>query len=314
MSATDPLELQIDAFAQYLADERRASARTVETYIRDLRSFRDYVREEGLPADAGKLDIVALRGFLASLFGSNQASTMKKKVSAIRSLFKFLLKRHIIEQNPASGLRSPKISQSLPRFLTVEQAFRVMDAPPKEEKRAKPLKVRDQALLETLYATGVRVSELAGMNLDHCDFTESEVRVLGKGGKERIVPLGKSAVEAIRAYLPERGGLLEKAKQGEPDALWLSRNGRRLGVRQVQNIVRRHGTLGAGRGDLHPHAMRHTCATHLLDAGADLRSIQELLGHSSLSTTQRYTHVSVDRLMEVYDRAHPLARDKTRGG
>jgi integrase/recombinase XerC len=313
MSATDPLERQIDAFAQYLADERRASARTVETYIRDLRSFRDYVREEGLPPDAGKLDIVALRGFLASLFGSNQASTMKKKVSGIRSFFKFLLKRHVIDQNPASGLRSPKIAQSLPRFLTVEQAFRVMDAPPKEEKRAKALKARDQALLETLYGTGVRVSELAGMNLDHCDFTESEVRVLGKGGKERIVPLGKSAVEAIRTYLPKRGGLLEKAKQGEPDALWLSRSGRRLSVRQVQNIVRRHG-LGAGRGDLHPHAMRHTCATHLLDAGADLRSIQELLGHSSLSTTQRYTHVSVDRLMEVYDRAHPLARDKTRDG
>jgi integrase/recombinase XerC len=314
MSATDPLEQQIDAFAQYLADERRASARTVETYIRDLRSFRDYVRGEGLPADARKLDIVALRGFLASLFGSNQASTMKKKVSAIRSLFKFLLKRHIIEQNPAAGLRSPKIAQSLPRFLTVEQAFRVMEAPPKEERRAKPLKARDQALLETLYGTGVRVSELAGMNVDHCDFTESEVRVLGKGGKERIVPLGKSAAEAIQAYLPERGVLLEQAKQGEPEALWLSRSGRRLGVRQVQNVVRRHGTLGAGRGDLHPHAMRHTCATHLLDAGADLRSIQELLGHSSLSTTQRYTHVSVDRLMEVYDRAHPLARDKTSDG
>jgi len=314
MSATDPLEQQIDAFAQYLADERRASARTVETYIRDLRSFRDYVREEGLPADASKLDIVALRGFLSSLFGSNQASTMKKKVSAIRSFFKFLLKRHIIDQNPASGLRSPKIAKSLPRFLTVDQAFRVMDAPPKESERAKPLKARDQALLETLYGTGVRVSELAGMNLDHCDFTESEVRVLGKGGKERIVPLGKSASEAIRGYLPARGGLLEKAKQGDPDALWLSRNGRRLSVRQVQNIVRRYGTLGAGRGDLHPHAMRHTCATHLLDAGADLRSIQELLGHSSLSTTQRYTHVSVDRLMEVYDRAHPLARDKTGGG
>jgi len=222
MSATDPLEQQINAFAQYLADERRASARTVETYIRDLRSFRDYVRDEGLPADARKLDIVALRGFLASLFGSNQASTMKKKVSAIRSLFKFLLKRHIIEQNPAAGLRSPKIAHSLPRFLTVEQAFRVMEAPPKEERRAKPLKARDQALLETLYSTGVRVSELAGMNVDHCDFTESEVRVLGKGGKERIVPLGKSAAEAIQAYLPERGVLLEQAKQGEPEALWLS--------------------------------------------------------------------------------------------
>jgi integrase/recombinase XerC len=314
MSASDPLERQIDAFARYLADERRSSARTVETYIRDLRSFRDFLREQGLPLDARELDIVALRGFLASLFRTNQASTMKKKVSAIRSFFKFLLKRHLIDQNPASGLRSPKIAKSLPRFLTVDQAFRVMDAPPKEEKRARPLMVRDQALLETLYGTGVRVGELAGMNLDHCDFSESSVRVLGKGGKERIVPLGKSSVEALEVYLPARRSLLVKAKEGDPDALWLSRNGKRLSVRQVQNIVRRHGTNGAGRGDLHPHAMRHTCATHLLDAGADLRSIQELLGHSSLSTTQRYTHVSVDRLMEVYDRAHPLAKDKASDG
>ncbi len=314
MRESDPLERQIDAFAQYLADERRSSPLTVETYIRDLRSFRDFVREQGLPLDARKLDIVALRGFLGSLFRTNQASTMKKKVSAIRSFFKFLLKRHLIDQNPASGLRSPKIGKSLPRFLTVDQAFRVMDAPPKEEKRAKPLVVRDQALLETLYGTGVRVGELAGMNVDDCDFSASSVRVLGKGGKERIVPLGKSSVEALQLYLPARRGLLVKAKEGNADALWLSRNGKRLSVRQVQNIVRRYGTLGAGRGDLHPHAMRHTCATHLLDAGADLRSIQELLGHSSLSTTQRYTHVSVDRLMEVYDRAHPLAKDKASDG
>jgi integrase/recombinase XerC len=272
------------------------------------------LREQGLPLDARELDIVALRGFLGSLFRTNQASTMKKKVSAIRSFFKFLLKRRLIDQNPASGLRSPKIAKSLPRFLTVDQAFRVMGAPPKEEKRAKPLMVRDQAMLETLYGTGVRVGELAGMNVDHCDFSESSVRVLGKGGKERIVPLGKSSVEALQLYLPARRSLLVRAKEGDPDALWLSCNGKRLSVRQVQNIVRRHGTLGAGRGDLHPHAMRHTCATHLLDAGADLRSIQELLGHSSLSTTQRYTHVSVDRLMEVYDGAHPLAKDKASDG
>jgi len=314
MPSTDPLEQQINTFAQYLADERRSSPRTVETYIRDLRSFRDFVLAQELPPDARELDIVALRGFLSSLFGSNQASTMKKKVSAIRSFFKFLLTRRMIEQNPAAGLRSPKIAKTLPRFLSVEQAFRVVEAPPKEDKRAKPLKARDQAMLETLYGTGVRVGELAGMNVEHCDFSEAEVRVLGKGGKERIVPLGKSALQALHAYLPERRGLLAEAKAAEPDALWLSQAGRRLSVRQVQNIVRRHGTQGAGRGDLHPHAMRHSCATHLLDAGADLRSIQELLGHSSLSTTQRYTHVSVDRLMEVYDKAHPLARDKSGEG
>jgi len=311
MGATDPLDRQIRAFAQYLADERRSSPRTVETYVRDLRSFADYVREQELPPDASMLDIVALRGFLSSLFRSNQASTMKKKVSAIRSFFTFLLKRHLIDHNPASALRSPKIGKSLPRFLSVEQAFRVVDSPPKEPKRAKSLRARDRALLETLYGTGVRVGELAAMNLDHCDFGESSVRVLGKGGKERMVPLGKSAVDALKCYLPERLGLLAKAEHGDADALWLSQGGRRLSVRQIQNVVQRYGTLGAGRGDLHPHAMRHTCATHLLDAGADLRSIQELLGHSSLSTTQRYTHVSVDRLMEVYDRAHPLARGKS---
>ncbi len=313
MPSTDPLNQQIDAFARYLADERRSSARTVETYVRELRSLRDFAREEGLPVDARKLDIVALRGFLSSLFRSNQASTLSKKVSAIRSFYRFLLKRRIIDDNPAAGLRSPKVAKSLPRFLTVDQAFRVMDSPPNERERAKPLQTRDRALLETLYGTGVRVGELAAMNIDDCDFEARSARVLGKGGKERVVPLGRAALEALEAYLPERRALLAKSTGDDANALWLSRRGSRLSVRQVQNIVRRHGTLGAGRGDLHPHAMRHTCATHLLDAGADLRAIQELLGHASLSTTQRYTHVSVDRLMEVYDQSHPLARAKKRG-
>ncbi len=310
MSAGAPLDQQIAAFAQFLADERRVSPRTVETYTRDLRSFRSFVADQGLPLDARELDIVALRGFLSSLFRTNQASTMKKKVSAIRSFYRFLVKRQLVESNPAAGLRSPKAGKGLPRFLTVDQAFRVVDAPPKEEGRSSFLRARDRALLEVLYGTGVRVGELASMDVSHVDPSDAVVRVLGKGGKERIVPLGKAALEALQSYLPERRGLLAKRGAPDPDVLWLSQRGTRLSVRQVQNVVRRYGTLGAGRSDLHPHAMRHSCATHLLDAGADLRSIQELLGHSSLSTTQRYTHVSVDRLMEVYDRAHPLARRK----
>ncbi|MGB5811539.1 MAG: tyrosine recombinase XerC [Polyangiales bacterium] len=310
---TDPLDSQIQAFTQYLADERRSSPRTVETYERDLRSFREFIREEGLPLDAAQLDIVALRGFLSSLFRANKASTLSKKVSAIRSFYRFLLKRDLVTKNPAAALRSPKVGKSLPRFLTVDQAFQVVESPPKANGSKKPLRARDHAILEMLYGTGVRVGELGAMNVVDLDVPGGSARVLGKGGKERVVPLGGSVLGALDAYLPERRGILAKAKSGDADALWLSQRGGRLGVRQVQNIVRRYGTLAAGRGDLHPHAMRHTCATHLLDAGADLRTIQELLGHASLSTTQRYTHVSIDRMMEVYDKAHPLARSKKQG-
>ncbi|MEM8609431.1 MAG: tyrosine recombinase XerC [Myxococcota bacterium] len=311
--ATDKLTTQIEAFAQYLADERRSSPRTVETYTRDLRSFANFVKAEGLPSDANAIDIVALRGFLSSLFRENQASTLSKKVSAIRSFYRFLLKRGMVTKNPAAGLRSPKVAKSLPRFLSVDQAFQVMDAPPNAAGRNEALVARDHAILETLYGTGVRVGELAAMNLRDWDLRSASARVLGKGGKERVVPLGRPVLDALDVYLPHRRALLTKSKAPDPDALWLSSRGGRLSVRQVQNVVRQYGALGAGRGDLHPHAMRHTCATHLLDAGADLRSIQELLGHASLSTTQRYTHVSVDRLMEVYDKAHPLARGKSGG-
>ena len=313
MRDSDPLHQQITAFVQHLRDERRSSRRTVETYERDLLAFRAYVADEGLPLDARELDIVALRGFLSGLFRTNQASTMKKKVSALRSFFRFLSKRGVIDRNPAAGLRSPKVPKGLPRFVTVDQAFRVMDAPLHEDRRPRALRVRDRALLETLYGTGVRVGELAAMDVSDCDFDDASVRILGKGDKERIVPLGQAVREALREYLRARLGIVAKSKQPDADALWLSQRGQRIGVRQVQNIVRRHGHAGASRGDLHPHALRHSCATHLLDAGADLRSIQELLGHSSLSTTQRYTHVSIDRLMETYDRAHPLARGDSDG-
>ncbi|MGE3636665.1 MAG: tyrosine-type recombinase/integrase, partial [Sandaracinaceae bacterium] len=215
-----------------------------------------------------------------------------------------------IRTTPTARLSAPKVKRTLPRFLTVDDALTVVEAPANDAARAPKLKLRDRALLELLYAGGVRVGELAGLTMSGLDLPARRVRVLGKGGKERLVPFGKVAAEALEAYLPARLSMMRKRK-GEPhDALFVGQRGTALTARQVQNIVRRYGTLGAGRSDLHPHALRHSCATHLLDAGADIRSIQELLGHASLSTTQRYTHVSVDRLMEVYDKAHPMAHEE----
>ena len=306
----DALAKQIGDFERYLADERRLSERTVECYGRDLRALREFARDKGLPLDARRLDVLALRGFLASLFRNNASPTLARKVSALRSFYRFLVRRGVARENPAAALRTPKLSKPLPKFLTVDDAFRVVEAPSVDRGRAPPLRVRDRAMLELLYGSGLRVSELAGLSLAAVDLPQRRVQVLGKGQKERIVPLGGETILALEAWLEVRP-TLRSSKTGsqDPHALFLGRWGTPLSARQTQNIVRRYGALGAGRGDLHPHALRHTCATHLLDAGADLRTIQELLGHASLSTTQRYTHVSVDRLMEVYDRAHPLAHD-----
>ena len=309
----DKLTSQIDTFETYLRDERRRSPKTVETYISTLHAFHAFVVDNDLPTDAGKLDITALRGFLASLFDTNQVATLSKKVSVLRSFYQFLVRRRIVKNNPTATIKSPKVPKKLPDFLTVEQAFSVMDSPVQDSVRTEKLRLRDRALLETLYGTGVRVSELAAMMPNDIDLKEGLARVLGKGGKERVVPLGKACRDAIDAYSQIRASFHPKNAARKSDGLWLSNRGTQLSVRQIQNIVRRYGALGAARGDLHPHAMRHSCATHLLDAGADLRTIQELLGHASLSTTQRYTHISVDRLMEVYDRSHPLAHVKGDG-
>jgi len=184
-----------------------------------------------------------------------------------------------------------------------------MDAPAEQSGRRESEQLRDTLLLELLYGSGLRVSELIGLDLVSIDSAQAELRVIGKGDKERIVPLGEKALEALEAYLPRRAELRHpKSGYQDPAALLLGRRGRRLGVRWVQELVRRYGALGSGRPDLHPHALRHSCATHMLEGGADLRAIQEMLGHSSLSTTQRYTHLSLDQLIRVYDQAHPLAR------
>lgn len=305
----DALAQQIERFTAYLEGERRSSPATIETYRRTLASLHAFAASHELPLDARRLGVSALRGWLASLFADNASATLARKISALKSFYRFLERRGETRQNPAALLKSPKVKRTLPRFLTVDDAFRVVEAPAEDEARDPRLRARDTAILELLYGAGLRVSELSSLRLHSVERRAKTLRVRGKGNKERVVPFGEPAALALDAYLEVRSSLHAKGGAPHPTALFVGRFGTRLTPRQVQNIVQRYGALGTGRGDLHPHALRHTCATHLLDAGADLRGIQEMLGHSRLSTTQRYTHVTVDRLMEVYDRAHPLAHD-----
>jgi integrase/recombinase XerC len=306
---SDALTEQIRLFTDYLRAERHASPLTITTYQRDLYALRELAREKHLPLDASRFDVMVLRSYLSSLFGRNQPSTMARKISALRAFYRFLQRRGHVQHNPAQVLRSPKVKKPLPKFISTDDAFAVVEAPNAQLDSDPRLRSRDTAMLELLYGSGLRVSELVGLDMDRVDLQECSARVVGKGNKERIVPLGTQSRAALETYLGDRATLLHP-QRGTQDskAVFLGRVGSRITVRQVQRLVQRYGVLGTGRSDLHPHALRHTCATHLLDAGADLRAIQELLGHSSLATTQRYTHVSIDRLMEVYDKAHPLAK------
>jgi integrase/recombinase XerC len=324
VSPDDPLERLVARFTTHLATERRASRHTVLAYGSDLRALMAHVRERSSRPKLEDIDKLMLRGWLAELARAVTPTTLSRKLASVRAFFAWLERETLVSKNPASLLSSPKLRRKLPRFVAASAAAEVMEAP-----AAAPIseveRARDTALLEVLYGSGLRVSELVGLDLSHIALEEASLRVLGKGNKERIVPLGSVAKTAVERYL-ERRPELRHPRTGAQDerALFLSKKGVRLGVRRVQTLVQRYGALGAGRGDLHPHALRHSCATHLLEGGADLRAIQELLGHSSLSTTQRYTHVSLDQLMAVYDKAHPLARrsgrlartkgDRTPGG
>ena len=300
-----PLADQVGRFRAYLAHEKRSPIRTQETYGRALDELCAFVIGKHLPPDATKLTHVMLRVFLAELSQrGNGNATIARKLATLRSFYKYLRRHGLTDVSPAARLDTPKVVRPLPRFLTVDEARRVVEAPSEDASRIEPLRVRDALILELLYGGGLRVSELAELSLGDVDRDARRVRVMGKGRKERIVPYGDPAARALDAWLSVRPSLLA----GASDALLLGVRGTKLTVRQIQNVVRRQGALGAGRSDLHPHALRHTCATHLLDAGADLRAIQELLGHASLSTTQRYTHVTLDRMMAVYDKAHPMAK------
>ncbi len=299
----------IDAFLEHLRSEKRASPHTLSGYGRDLHGLHAFLTEKrGRAPKLADVDIYALRGWLGALARTHAAPSTARAIAAVRSFFKHARRSGAIDKDPTELLGSPKVRRPLPTLVSQSAAAEIVETP----SDSKAAGLRDRAALELMYGSGLRVSELCGLDLGDVDLREHRVRVVGKGKKERIVPLGDKAARAVEAYLAVREDVVEHGRKVRtPLALLLSSRGNRLGVRAVQTITKRNGALGAGRSDLHPHALRHACATHMLDGGADLRSIQEILGHSSLSTTQRYTHVSIDHLMRVYDAAHPLAKRRS---
>lgn len=308
------LEEACGAFLEHLEHERVVSPNTLAAYARDLRQLRQFLEERrDRSVDLGDVDKLTLRLWLGERSRQVGPSTLARQLSAVRTAFDFFERRGLSESNPARLLQMPKLRRGLPKFLGVDPAKELMTTPETTGKQPREV-LRDTLILELLYGGGLRVSELVGLDLR--DFTldargpgDDSLRVSGKGNKQRIVPLGNKARQALDRYLGSRADFAHP-KHGKLDgqALLLNRFGTRLSVRSVQDIVKRYGALATGRGDLHPHALRHTCATHMLEGGADLRSIQEFLGHSSLSTTQRYTHVSMEKLIGVYDQAHPLSK------
>ena len=287
----------IDKFIRYLDVERAVSAHTLRAYRKDLEDFFEYVKTE-----PDKIDMIDVRGFIAEQIkkGLNK-TTVSRRLASLRSFFKFLCREGYIKSNPAKLVPNPKLPKLLPRFLSVDDVFSLVEKP--EGIGFIPL--RDKAILELLYSSGPRVSELSGLNIDDLNIKGNLIKIRGKGKKERIVPVGSKAIDAIKSYMIDR--MLLKSKDR---ALFLNRMGTRLTDRGVRRIVVKYAKALTINGQIGPHTLRHTFATHLLQGGADLRVIQELLGHSSLSTTQKYTHLDITHLMDIYDKAHPFAKEK----
>jgi len=288
----------LDEFLDQLRHERNASVHTVAGYRRDLGQFIGYldVRRVSLR----HADNLQIRGFMADLHERRlKKSSLARKLAAVRSFYRYALKRGWTAENPASLVATPKQEQLVPSFLTEEEMAGFLDMPPS----AKPLDLRDKAVLELLYATGIRVSELVGINLEDIHLTDRLVRVRGKGKKERIVPFGAIARERLKGYLTARAALMGE-RPGDY-ALFLNYQGRRITTRSVERIVDKYIRQTAVRRKISPHSLRHSFASHLLSRGADLRVIQELLGHESLATTQKYTHLDLGHLMGVYRKSHP---------
>lgn len=299
----------IEEFLRTLGQRKGYSLQTIRSYRADLNHFLGFLisdqgtrEEETAGVPLGSIDAAKIRAYLGSLFGHYRRTSIARRLSAVRSFFGFLEKKGLLEANPAGDVASPKLEKHLPSYLSVDEVFRLLERP----RRESPLDYRDLAILELLYSCGIRVSELAGLNISSLDAEERLLKVTGKGNKERIVPVGRHALDAIERYLDAAGTLRKRGEEDRKDApLFVNRRGGRLSSRSIRRIVKRHVTECGISPEISPHSMRHTFATHMLEGGADLRSVQELLGHESLSTTQKYTHVTLDRLMEIYDKAHP---------
>src|SRR6185437_9794573 len=302
----------IEQFLEHLRYERNVSSHTLRNYSSDLEQFLDFIA----PADpttgkrrtpeVSEIDHITIREWLSTLHtAQKKKASIARKLAALRTFFQFLVREGVLEMNPAKLVATPRLEKKLPVHLSIEEAIRFIETPDLTTDLGK----RDRAMLELMYATGVRVAELTKMNLGHIVFKNRLIRVTGKRRKERIIPFGEPALEALRTYLDIRDKFLDAApiSEREPEALFLNYQGTRITTRSVGRMVEKYIRICAGRYDISPHALRHSFATHLLDSGADLRDIQELLGHARLSTTQVYTHVSMEKLIQVYDKAHPKA-------
>jgi integrase/recombinase XerC len=302
----------LNQFLEHLRYERNVSPHTLRNYQSDLEQFHDHISQfdprsgKRVEPPLDQIDHLTIREWLASLHAAQKSkSSVARKLAALRTFFQFLVREGLLELNPAKLVATPRLEKKLPKHLSIEDAVRFIETPDLQTS----LGVRDRAMLELMYATGIRVSELTKLDVHDVDFSNRLIRVSGKRRKERIVPFGEPAHDALRNYLAVRSEFLSKAPISVRDenALFLNYQGTRITTRSVGRMVEKYIGLCAGRYDLSPHALRHSFATHLLDGGADLRDIQELLGHARLSSTQIYTHVSMEKLIEVYDKAHPKA-------
>ena len=299
----------VPIFLDALRVERASSPRTLRSYEGDLGHFFTWLEEERGITEADVVDVRDIRRYLARHFRLHARSTLARRLSALRSFYRMLVRKGVLEANPAALVQTPKQGKPLSSFLTASEADALMGATASTQEA---LALRDVAMWEVLYSSGLRVSELTSLDLGSLDLEAGWLRVLGKGSKEREVPLGTKAITALGDYLEVRVELSDLSPDGDIGALFLNARGGRLTARSVRRLLSNAQLQSGAANTVSPHGIRHSFATHMLDGGADLRGIQEMLGHSSLSTTQKYTHVSLDRLMSVYDKAHPRAARRRR--